>query len=59
MAYVKFWGVRGSIPTPGPSTMRYGGNTPCLELVYTEEKFFILDAEIDIFDGPDIAAEYF
>jgi phosphoribosyl 1,2-cyclic phosphodiesterase len=27
-----FWGVRGSIPVPGPSTVRYGGNTPCVEL---------------------------
>src|SRR5712692_3702396 len=27
---VTFWGARGSIPTPGPSTTRYGGNTPCL-----------------------------
>jgi len=29
---VRFWGVRGSLPTPGPSTVRYGGNTPCVEL---------------------------
>ncbi|MDE2490979.1 MAG: MBL fold metallo-hydrolase [Elusimicrobia bacterium] len=29
---VRFWGVRGSIPAPGPSTSRYGGNTPCVEL---------------------------
>ena len=27
-----FWGTRGSIPAPGPSTVRYGGNTPCVEL---------------------------
>ncbi len=44
MAYVRFWGVRGSIPTPGPSTSRYGGNTPCLELNYGQDKLFILDA---------------
>jgi phosphoribosyl 1,2-cyclic phosphodiesterase len=44
MNYIKFWGVRGSIPTPGPSTMRYGGNTPCVELKYGKEKMFILDA---------------
>jgi len=44
MAYLKFWGVRGSIPTPGPQTSRYGGNTPCLELNYDGENFFILDA---------------
>lgn len=44
MAYLKFWGVRGSIPTPGPSTVRYGGNTPCIELRFNDDKFFILDA---------------
>jgi phosphoribosyl 1,2-cyclic phosphodiesterase len=31
-AVIRFWGVRGSIPTPGASTVRYGGNTTCLEL---------------------------
>ncbi len=29
---VRFWGVRGSIPSPGPKTQRYGGNTPCVEV---------------------------
>jgi phosphoribosyl 1,2-cyclic phosphodiesterase/CheY-like chemotaxis protein len=29
---VKFWGTRGSIPTPGPGTARYGGNTSCVEV---------------------------
>ncbi len=29
---VRFWGVRGSYPTPGPHTVRYGGNTACVEL---------------------------
>ncbi|NES87144.1 MAG: MBL fold metallo-hydrolase [Moorea sp. SIO2B7] len=29
---VQFWGVRGSIPSPGPTTVRYGGNTSCLEI---------------------------
>lgn len=29
---VHFWGVRGSIATPGVSTVRYGGNTPCIEM---------------------------
>jgi phosphoribosyl 1,2-cyclic phosphodiesterase len=28
---LKFWGVRGSVPTPQPENLRYGGNTPCLE----------------------------
>ncbi len=30
--FVRFWGVRGSIPTPGPQTQRYGGNTSCVEV---------------------------
>lgn len=29
----RFWGVRGSIPAPGPDTLRYGGNTPCIEVL--------------------------
>ena len=29
---VHFWGVRGSIPCPGPNTVKYGGNTPCVEM---------------------------
>jgi phosphoribosyl 1,2-cyclic phosphodiesterase/DNA-binding response OmpR family regulator len=28
----RFWGTRGSIATPGPSTLRYGGNTSCVEV---------------------------
>ena len=31
-SYVKFWGVRGSIAVPGSDTVRYGGNTSCLEV---------------------------
>jgi phosphoribosyl 1,2-cyclic phosphodiesterase len=30
---VRFWGVRGSIPVPGPLTERYGGNTSCVEVI--------------------------
>lgn len=41
---IKFWGVRGSIPTPGPSTLKYGGNTPCIELHFADGPMFILDA---------------
>jgi phosphoribosyl 1,2-cyclic phosphodiesterase/ActR/RegA family two-component response regulator len=40
---VRFWGVRGSIPAPGPSTMVYGGNTSCVEL-RAEEQIIVLDA---------------
>lgn len=35
---IKFWGVRGSIPSPGPETARYGGNTPCLEVRVGRER---------------------
>ena len=34
---IQFWGVRGSIPCPGPETVRYGGNTPCLDMVVNGE----------------------
>lgn len=39
-----FWGVRGSIPAPGPETVRYGGNTPCIELRGPENELYIIDA---------------
>ena len=32
MIEVRFWGVRGSIPTPGPTTVEIGGNTSCVEM---------------------------
>ena len=40
---IRFWGTRGSIPSPGARTVRYGGNTPCVE-VRTGEGIVILDA---------------
>jgi phosphoribosyl 1,2-cyclic phosphodiesterase len=40
---VRFWGVRGSIPTPGPRTRRYGGNTSCVE-VRVDDTILIFDA---------------
>src|SRR5712692_1739782 len=43
MAKLSFWGVRGSIPTVDQATWRYGGNTPCLELVAPDGTLFILD----------------
>ncbi|HUR95590.1 MAG TPA: MBL fold metallo-hydrolase [Gemmatimonadales bacterium] len=39
-----FWGTRGSIPTPGPQTMRYGGNTACISISGTNGRLTILDA---------------
>ncbi|HEU5315973.1 MAG TPA: MBL fold metallo-hydrolase [Chloroflexota bacterium] len=47
---LRFWGVRGSIPAPGPETSRYGGNTSCVTLEFpeagdpTRQTLFILDA---------------
>jgi len=41
-ARLKFWGVRGSIPAPGPTTVRYGGNTTCVE-VRAQNEIIILD----------------
>ncbi len=40
---VKLWGVRGSIPVPGPGTVRYGGNTSCVE-IRADGEIIILDA---------------
>lgn len=40
---LRFWGVRGSIPTPGPGTVYYGGNTSCIEL-RVDGQLMILDA---------------
>ena len=40
---VRFWGVRGSIPTPGPETVKYGGNTSCVE-VRCGKQLIILDS---------------
>jgi phosphoribosyl 1,2-cyclic phosphodiesterase len=40
---IRFWGVRGSIACPGPETVRYGGNTPCIE-VRCGENILIFDA---------------
>ena len=40
---IKFWGVRGSYPTPGEGTVKYGGNTACVE-IRAGERTIILDA---------------
>lgn len=40
---VRFWGVRGSVPCPGPATARYGGNTACIEVV-CGDRLLIFDA---------------
>jgi CheY-like chemotaxis protein/phosphoribosyl 1,2-cyclic phosphodiesterase len=40
---VRFWGTRGSIATPGPKTIHYGGNTSCVELTTTDGELLIFD----------------
>ena len=40
---LRFWGVRGSIPAPGPETIRYGGNTACVSLHTQAGRLVIID----------------
>jgi phosphoribosyl 1,2-cyclic phosphodiesterase len=40
---IAFWGVRGSIPAPGPATVRYGGNTSCVSLRPSSGGLIVLD----------------
>jgi len=47
---IRFWGVRGSIPTPGKSTARYGGNTSCIEVETNKGTTIIFDAGTGIRD---------
>lgn len=55
---VKFWGTRGSIATPGPETIRYGGNTACVE-VRCGEDIIIFDCGTGIRElGIALAKEY-
>jgi len=42
MLTVRFWGVRGSIPCPGPDTVKFGGNTACLE-IRADDRLAIVD----------------
>ncbi|HEV2250061.1 MAG TPA: MBL fold metallo-hydrolase [Candidatus Limnocylindria bacterium] len=41
---IRFWGTRGSIPTPGQRTVRYGGNTACVEVRDSSGHLLVLDA---------------
>lgn len=41
---IRFWGTRGSIPTPGPHTVKYGGNTSCVEVDLGGDYLIIFDA---------------
>ncbi len=41
---VTFWGCRGTLPVPGPRSLKYGGNTPCVTVELPGDLLFILDA---------------
>jgi ribonuclease BN (tRNA processing enzyme) len=41
---VRFWGVRGTIPSPGPDTVKLGANTSCLDVLTSDQSVIILDA---------------
>ncbi len=41
---IRFWGTRGSLPTPGYDTLRYGGNTSCVQVTGREGTVLVLDA---------------
>jgi phosphoribosyl 1,2-cyclic phosphodiesterase len=57
-AFVKFWGTRGSIPTPGNRTRRYGGNTSCVEVRF-DDTLFICDAGTGLRElGVDLLSRY-
>lgn len=47
--HIRFWGTRGSIASPGPDTMQYGGNTTCIEVRTNDNEVIILDGGTGIF----------
>jgi CheY-like chemotaxis protein/phosphoribosyl 1,2-cyclic phosphodiesterase len=40
---IRFWGTRGSLPKPGPTTLRYGGNTSCVEVTTDDGTLIVFD----------------
>ncbi|MCK5696527.1 MAG: MBL fold metallo-hydrolase [Gammaproteobacteria bacterium] len=56
---IKFWGVRGSIPCPGINTVKYGGNTACIEVRFPEiNRILIIDAGSGLRElGNDLMAQ--
>lgn len=57
---VRFWGVRGSIPSPGPDTNRYGGNTSCVTVRTRADALIVLDMGTGLvaLGGALMAAEF-
>ncbi len=43
-AELRYWGVRGTLPVPGPTSLRYGGNTSCVSLEFGNDSLFVFDA---------------
>lgn len=54
---LRFWGTRGSLPSPRPGTARYGGNTSCVELRTANGSVIILDAGTGIHRLADVGAD--
>jgi phosphoribosyl 1,2-cyclic phosphodiesterase len=55
---VRFWGTRGSIATPGPATLKYGGNTSCVE-VRADNHILVFDAGTGIHNlGVQLGKEF-
>ena len=40
---ISYWGVHGTLPVPGPGSLRYGGNTPCVSVEINGEPLYIFD----------------
>lgn len=54
----KIWGCRGSLAAPGPETVRYGGNTSCVEVRLSDDRLIVIDAgtgvrNLGVTMGPD------
>ncbi|HEY2931715.1 MAG TPA: MBL fold metallo-hydrolase [Acidobacteriota bacterium] len=56
---LKFWGVRGSTPTPQIENLSYGGNTPCVEIRTPENEVFIFDGGTGVRNLGDALTEEF
>lgn len=55
---IRFWGTRGSLAKPGPATVRYGGNTSCVEVRTVDDTLIILDCGTGAHGlGQDIATQ--
>jgi phosphoribosyl 1,2-cyclic phosphodiesterase len=56
---IRFWGVRGTIPTPGPDTVKLGGNTSCIDILTSDKQLIIIDAGSGILRlGKTLQKEY-